>query len=156
MAPEWNQRVIGEGRTIGPIRRSDAEKSFEQLPNSAFRQVTRDENQPRAVIIVGPAIKSNRRVKDVLHPVYDHGCVRHFGQLHDALQPQQFGAVRRTQQFQEHIECTSGDRFVRRQHERADVIVVTVDIMSVVMVFPGIGLLGQPFFYIRDLPVGVV
>lgn len=117
MTSERNQWVVREGRTVRSIRRSDAEKRVEQLPNGAFRQVARDENQSGSVIVVRPAIEPNRGMKDVLHPVHNHGRIRHLGQLHDALQPKQLGAVGRTQQLEEHIEGTGGDRFVRRQDE---------------------------------------
>lgn len=156
MTPERNQRVIGEGCTIGPIRRSDAKKSFEQLPNGAFRQVARDENQPGSMIVIGPAIEPNRGVKDMLNAVHNDGRLGHFGKLHDALEPQQLGAVSGTQQLEKHIERTCGNRFVGRQDERADVIVVAVDVVAVVMVFVRIGLLGQPFFDVRNLSVRVV
>ena len=135
MTPERNQRVIGEGCTIGPIRRSDAKKSFEQLPNGAFRQVARDENQPGSMIVIGPAIEPNRGVKDMLNAVHNDGRLGHFGKLHDALEPQQLGAVSGTQQLEKHIDRTCGNRFVGRQDERADVIVVAVDVVAVVMVF---------------------
>ena len=156
MTTERNQRVIGEGCTIGPIGRSDAEKGIEQLANGAFRQVARDENQPGSMIVIGPAIKPDRGVKDVLNAVHNHGRIGHFRKLHDALQSQQLGAMSRTQQLQEHVQRTGGDRFVCRQDESTDLIVVAVDVMAVVMVLVGIVFLGQPFFDVRDLSVRVV
>ena len=52
--------------------------------------------------------------------------------------------MRRTQQFQEHLECTGGNSVFGRQDERTDVLIVSVDVVMVMMVAVGMSFGGKP------------
>src|SRR5262245_59100894 len=85
---EGDKGIVGERGAIGAVRGSNAEKRLEKLAYDTLGQVARNENQPRSMIVIGPAIEARGRVEDVLHAMHDNRCVRHFRQLYDALQAQ--------------------------------------------------------------------
>src|ERR1044072_2881444 len=107
---EGDKGIVGERGAIRTVRGSNAEKRLEKLAHDTLGQVTRDEYQPRSVIVIGPAIEARGRVENVLHAVHNDRCVRHFRQLYDALQAQEVCPMRRAQQLQEHFERTGGER----------------------------------------------
>ena len=82
----------------------------------------------------------------MLYAVHHNRRVRHFCELYDALQAQEVCAMRRTQQFQEHLECTGRDRVFGRQDERTDVVIVPVDVVMVMMVAVGMSFLTSGIF----------
>ena len=108
------------------------------------------------MIIIGPVFQPYGRMEDVLNAVHNHGRVRHFGKLHNALQAEQLGAVRDPQQLKEHFERAGGNRLVRAQNERTDVGVMPGDVMVVMAMTVRIGFGGQPFPDVRYFPVGIV
>ena len=128
-AAERYQRIFSQRRAIRAVRGGDAEKGLEQVPYRAFRQVAGDEDQPGSVVVIGPAVEPRGRVEDVLNAMHNDRRIRHFGQLHDALDAQELGAMRRAQQLKEHFQRAGGDRFVAGQDKRPDMLVVPIDVV---------------------------
>src|SRR5450756_2463097 len=69
-AAEWNQRIIGQSRAVRPVRRGGADKGLEQFAHGALGQVTGDEHQPGAVVVVRPALQPRSRMEDMLYAVH--------------------------------------------------------------------------------------
>ena len=118
-------RAARSGRSTAAAPR----KASNSSRDGALGQVAGDEHQPGAVVVVRPALEPRGRVEDVLHAVHHHRRVRHFGELHDALDAQQLGAMGRAQQFEEHLQRAGGDRGIGGEHEGADMLVVAVDVV---------------------------
>src|SRR5262245_14456873 len=95
-------------------------------------------------------------MEDVLNAVHNHWRVGHFGELYNALQAQEFGAVCSPQQLEEHIERAGGNCLVRGKDKRANVLVVPIDIMVMVAVGVCIGFSGEPSPDVGDLRGGIV
>ena len=56
-AAEWDERIIEQSGAVGPVGCRDPEKSLEKLAYGALRQISGDENQPGAMIVVRPALE---------------------------------------------------------------------------------------------------
>lgn len=73
-------------------------------------------------------------MKHVLDAVDDHWPVRVLGKLHDPLDPQELGPVRRPQQIEKHLQGRRGNRPFGRKGKGPDSLAVPVDIMPMVMI----------------------
>src|SRR5262245_33482793 len=153
---EGDKGIVEERGAIGSVWGGDAEKGLEKLAHHALRQVSRDEHQARSVIVIRPAVEARGWMKNVLYAMHDNRRVWHFCKLYDALQAQELRAMRRTQQFQKHLECTGGDRVFGRQDERADVLIVTVDVVMVMMVAVGMSFGGEPLPDVRNFLIRII
>ena len=76
-------------------------------------------------------------MEDVLHAVHHHRRIGHFGELHDALEAQQFVAVGCAQQLKKHLQRAGGNGCLAGDHEAGDVLVVAVAVemhVAVIMI----------------------
>src|SRR5215471_5425971 len=103
---EGDKGIVDERCAIGTVRGSDAEKGLEKLAHHTLRQVSRNEHQARPVIVIRPAVEARGWMKNVLYAMHHNRRVWHFCKLCDSLHAQELCAMRRTQQFQKHLECT--------------------------------------------------
>jgi hypothetical protein len=156
-ASKWNERIVDQRGPVGPVGGRDPEKSLEKLAHCALRQISGDENQPGAMIIVRPAFKPRGRVEYVLHAVDDDRCVRHFREFHNAFDAQKLLSVRGTQQFEKHLQSSRRDGIVGCEYKRADMLVVPIDVvmMVVMAVAVRVGFGRKPFLHVRDFPAAL-
>src|SRR6185295_2352204 len=132
-ASKWNERIVDQRGPVGPVRRCDPEKSLEKLAHGALRQITGDENQTSAMVVIGPAFEPCGGVKYVLHAMHDDRCIRHFCKFHDAFDAQKLFAVCRTQQLEKHLQSSRRNCIVGCENKRADVLVMTISVVLMVV-----------------------
>jgi len=102
-------------------------------------------------------------MEDVLHAVNDRRPGKTLD-IENALHAQQIGSPEGDKHIEPRLECVGVNWGVKRQTERADVFVVTVDVMSMVMmsvlvmIFGGIriGFGIQPALHIEALALHIV
>jgi hypothetical protein len=154
-ASKWNERIVDQRGPVGPVGGRDPEKSLEKLAHCALRQITGDENQPGAMIIVRPAFKPRDWVEYVLHAVHDDRRVRHFRKFHDAFDAQKPFSVRGAQQLEKHLQSSRRDGIVGCEYKRADMLVVPIDVVMMVVMAVAVraGFGSKPFLHVRDFPV---
>ena len=73
---ERHQRIVEERGAVGPVGRDLTKEGAEQVPDHALFHVAGDEHEPRAMVVVGPALEPHRRVQEVLNPVDDDRLIR--------------------------------------------------------------------------------
>src|SRR5262249_10939737 len=92
-AAKRHQRVVEEGRPSGGIGCATLKECVEQ-PRDRFRgKVAGDDNDPGALVGVGPALEPHRRMHHVLDAVNYQGALGLLSDLHDALEAQELGTV---------------------------------------------------------------
>jgi hypothetical protein len=156
-----DERIVEEGGTIGLVGSgSCADEGVEQAAHGGGIEVARDQDDAGAPIAVGPARQLDRGMEDVLHAVNDHGAIRRLCELHDALETKETGSVHRAQEIEEHVEHGGRNRGLARKRERANALVVTIDIVVMVIVLSVVtggrkGLGREPARDVGDLAVGI-
>src|SRR3546814_2809230 len=73
-------------------------------------------------------------MEDRLHAMQDQWPVRIVRKSHDRLHPQQFFAMRRAQQIDEHLDRHGIDRAIMDDREGSDIGTVAIDVMVMVTV----------------------
>src|SRR4029079_2685889 len=96
-ASKRNKRIVDQRGAVRPVRRCDPEKSLEKLADGALRQIAGDEDQPRLMVVIGPAFEPRGGVKYVLHAMHHDRRVRYLRKFHDAFDTQKLFAVRGAQ-----------------------------------------------------------
>src|SRR6266851_5089293 len=118
-------------RVLAPALLLGVEEGGEDLADGALGDVAGDEHHAAlAVVAFGPGLERGRRMEDMLHAVDHHGLVGVLD-VQDAFHAQQVGAAIGHQGVERRRHRRPAHRLVEGHAERADAVVVAVDVVRV-------------------------
>src|ERR671938_8318 len=137
MPPEMRVLANGLMKMIRPIAvrlARDAGDRREELLDLRFRQMARDEDEPRAAVIVGPVDQLDRTVRDMLHGVHDNRAAAALDR-DEPFDAQQIGAAQTGQYRHRLLEHPPRQRLVEEQRKAVDAMRMRVRV--IVLIYGG-------------------
>ena len=113
----------------------DAIEQGDHLLEFAGRQILRDEDNSRALILIGPFGKPGQVVQQMLRALDDCRLARFFPDVHQSFHPQQVGAKVLFERSQQQVEGLTRERLVPDEVERRDAAIVPMGRMRFVATF---------------------